>query len=68
MANTLPCNITKETILLQANTFPSLKISHKCVCGRGSALDPLGELTAVLRPLVESGEGRKGRKKKWRTE
>jgi len=35
--------------IIKIVAFPRRKISQKCVCGRGSALDPLGELTALPR-------------------
>ena len=33
----------------------------KCVCGRGSALDPLGELKALPYPLAGFEGGKRGR-------
>jgi len=55
---------------LPPETFPGLKISIKCVCGRDCAPDPTGELTALHRPLAElerrvkgmrEGKGKEGR-------
>jgi len=45
---------------LHPETFPRLKISPKCVCGRGSAPDLTGKLTALPRPpsCIRGGEKR----------
>jgi len=46
----------KEAKLLASDTFLSRKNVQKCVCGRGSALTPLGELTVLPDPLTGNGE------------
>jgi len=47
----------KEAKLLASDTFLSRKNVQKCVCGRGSALTPLGELTVLPDPLTGNGGG-----------
>jgi len=62
MLNTVPFNskgvssfgkkikAQEEPKSLPPYAFPGLQICQNCFCGRGSALDPLGELTALPRP------------------
>jgi len=43
-------------VLLPPNAFYWLKISHTCICGQGSALDPDGEVYgAPPDPLAACG-------------
>jgi len=49
----------KEQQSLSPETFSCLKISPKCICGRGSALDPARGLTALPRLPARLWEGNK---------
>jgi len=50
---------TKGIKTLSPETFPGVKISTKCVCGRVPPRTQLGELTAIPRSCwIRGGEGK----------
>jgi len=52
----------KSLKLLHPDSFPKRQLCQKCVCGRGFALDPTGQLTGLPIPLAGfKGPTSKGR-------
>ena len=63
--------VKSEPKSVSRDAFATLKISQKCICGRGSARTPLGSSQRSFRPLAGFGgrfaaERRRGRKQRGR--